>query len=199
MNEPKTEDWTIIQSLKYITIVVVLSIILYLLLDNFGLLWIAANGSKLFLEMLNIPTTVTFNYVAFYSPQNQIFISGNGFDFQIINACAAIEGLVLISALIFATPTSWKRKGLAHLFFVPSLLFANFFRISLTIIMYLNGFSIFVAHEVIAAALTVIFIFIFVIIINTYIIKNFIDSMINFVKGFYDFIVKRSNPNESNN
>ena len=188
----QSEEWDIQKSLKYLLIAILSGLLIYFLIDNFGLLWIAACGSKLFLDIVSIPTTVTFNYVAFYSPYNQIFIHGPGFNFQIINACAAIEGLALISALIIATPCSIKRKLLAFAFFLPALLLANFFRIALTVVMYLNGFSIFVAHEVIAAALTIIFIFIYVIIINTYIIDNFVDSMIDMVKGFYNSISKRS-------
>lgn len=197
--ESQNEDWDLKQSLKYITIAIVSGILIYILIDNFGLLWIAAQGSKLFLDIISIPTTVKFNYVAFYSPFNQIFISGPGFSFQIINACAAIEGLALISALIIATPTSIKKKIFAFAFFIPALLLANFFRIALTVVMYLNGFSIFIAHEVIAAALTIIFIFIYVIIINSYIIPNFVDSMIDFVRGIYNSIMRRGKEVESNN
>ena len=190
-NEEKIEstekDWGIKDSIKYLAIAIIGTIVLFILLDNFLLLWVAAYGSKWFLDIIGIPTTVDYVYVAFYSIQNHIYIMdtatmGTVFSFEIINACAAIEGLALISALILATPTTWKRKGAALGFFVPSILLANFFRIALTVVMYLNGFSLYIAHEVIAAALTIIFIFIFVIIINSYIIPNFIDSMINMEK-----------------
>ena len=192
----KGEDWSIKESIKYLAIAIIGTLVLFILLDNYLLLWIAAYGSKWFLDIINIPTTVQYVYVAFYSLHNHIYIMdsatmGTLFSFEIINACAAIEGLALISALIIATPTSWKRKGAALGFFIPSIILANFFRIALTVVMWLNGFSLYIAHEVIAAALTIIFIFIFVIIINSYIIPSFIDSMIGMVKGFYNGITKR--------
>ena len=192
----KEKEWGIKDSIKYLAIAVISTILLYVLLDNYLLLWIAANGSKWFLDIINIPTTVEWVYVAFYSPYNHVFIKdtttlGSLFSFEIIKACAAIEGIALISALILATPTSWKSKGAALGFFVPSIIFANFFRIALTVIMILNGFSLYIAHEVIAAALTIIFIFIFVIVINSYIIPSFIDSMIGMCRGFYNSIAKR--------
>jgi len=202
--ESKANDWGIKDSIKYLAIAIIGTLVLYILLDNYLLLWIAANGSKWFLDIINIPTTVEWVYIAIYSPYNHVYIKdtatlGTIFSFEIIKACAAIEGIALISALIIATPTSWKRKGAALGFFVPSIIFANFFRITLTVIMILNGFSLYIAHEVIAAALTIIFIFIFVIIINSYIIPSFIDSMINMCRGFYNAITKRGQKIEENN
>ena len=110
--------------------------------------------------------------------------------FQIINICTGIEALSLITAMVVATPPykskkQWLLKAAALIFFYPALIFANFFRIVTTVLMYLAGFSIFVAHEVVAAAFSILFIIVFTIIINSFIVKNFIDAIIDVAVGIY--------------
>ncbi|MHA1144296.1 MAG: hypothetical protein ACTSRW_06120 [Candidatus Helarchaeota archaeon] len=186
------ENISLKNSIIYLIIVISLTIILFLLLDNFTMLFITALGAKFILDLMGIQTVLYFNYVALYSPSNIMIINGPLYPtgFQIINICTGIEALSLITAMVIATPPhsskkQWLLKGIALIFFYPALIFANFFRIVTTVLMSIAGFSIFVSHEVVAAAFSVLFIIIFILIINSFIVKNFIDAIIDVAVGIY--------------
>ncbi|MHC1591887.1 MAG: hypothetical protein ACXQS8_07365 [Candidatus Helarchaeales archaeon] len=186
------ENISLKNSILYVFIVVSLTLILFVILDNFAMLYITALGAQFILNLMGIQTFIYYTFVAFYSPNNVMVISGPLYPvgFRIINICTGIEALSLISAMVIATPPfnskkQWLRKVAALAFFYPALIFANFFRIVTTVLMSIAGFSIFVSHEVVAAAFSVLFIIIFIMIINSFIIHNFIDAIIDMAVGFY--------------
>lgn len=186
------EDISLKNSVIYIAITVCLTLILFILLDNFFMLHITALGSKFILDLMGIQTNVEFTFVAFYSPANVMIINGPLYPtgFRIINICTGMEALSLVTAMVVATPPhssgkQWLRKGAAIAFFYPVLIFANFFRIVTTVLMSLVGFSIFVSHEIVAAAFSILFIIVFILIINSFIIKNFIDALLDVSVGIY--------------
>ncbi|MBD3228830.1 MAG: hypothetical protein GF329_11645 [Candidatus Lokiarchaeota archaeon] len=201
----KKERWTLQQSIIYfVTVVVFTLLFLYIseIIEFFYILfridyggdpgqiwtldlWLryaTSKGASDFLSLFNIAPSYTFvggGSVLIYPN------AGSLSPMEVIKLCTGIEAMALLSALVIATPTKWWKKIIGALFMILGIYFANVLRIVITVVLLMNGFTFYIAHEVLAATMTIIFTILFVLITQIFIIRNFIDSMIDGVLGIY--------------
>ncbi|MHA1270043.1 MAG: exosortase/archaeosortase family protein [Candidatus Helarchaeota archaeon] len=206
--DSEKERWPLKQSLIYFLIVVVLTIFLLYISEIveffynlFGIsygcgpndvwtidLWLrysTSEGASIFLRFFNISpsfTQISYCHVLIYP---NIPPMEYPYALEIIKLCTGIEAMALLTALVVATPTKWWKKIVGGVFMVLGIYFANVLRIVITIVLLMNGFTFYIAHEVLAATMTIVFTIIFVLIVQMFIIRNFIDSMIQAVIGIY--------------
>ena len=207
--DEKKERWTLKQSAIYFLIVVLLTLFLlniseiveffYILFRvDYGWgsnqlwtidLWLryaTSSGASRFLSFFNIAPSYTIinssGSVLIYPNVPEL---GSSYALEVIKLCTGIEAMALLTALVVATPTKWYKKLIGGAFMVLGIYFANVLRIVITVVLLMNGFSFYIAHEVLAATMTIVFTIIFVLIVQMFIIRNFIDSMINAVLGIY--------------
>jgi len=165
---------TLPECIAYLLIVISVTIFLFFISDYFWLRAWTTLGAGGILELFGAGTTVTIN-----SMTGLVTIEG----FSVIKICSGIEAIALVSGLIIATPTTWKRKVGGVLFISFGIFFANMLRIVTTVVLSRQGFEPFIYHEVVSAIFTIVFIIVFILMIQAWIIPNFIDSLINILVG----------------
>lgn len=165
--------------IAYLVIVIVTTIFLFYISDYYWLRYYTAHGTSGLINLFGFES-----HVLGYPYSGQVWIYQTGlFNFELIKICSGIEAIALISGLILATPTSWKRKIAGVLFITFGIFGANMLRILTTIVLYTQGFDLYIAHEVVSAIFTIVFIIVFILMIQAWIIPNFIDSLINMLIG----------------
>ncbi len=165
--------------IAYLAIVILVTTFLFFISDYFWLRFYTAEGTSQIINLFGFNSAVTGDIA---SGRVWIFQAGE-FNFELIKICSGIEAIALISGLIIATPTSWKRRIIGVLFICFGIFGANILRIITTIVLYTQGFDLYIAHEVVSAIFTIIFIIVFILMIQAWIIPNFIDSLINVLIG----------------
>ena len=158
--------------IAYLAIAILITIFLFFISDYYWLRYYTAEGTSWIINF--------FGFESYVSPAPSVAdgivrITGIGFSFQIVKICSGIEAIALVSGLIIATPTSWKRRIFGVLFISLGIFAANILRIITTIVLYTQGFDLYIAHEVVSAIFTIIFIIVFILMIQAWIIPNFID------------------------
>lgn len=164
--------------IAYLAIVILTTIFLFYISEYYWLRLYTAQGTSWIINLFGFGSSVLG-----VEATGGVWISGNGFNFQLIKICSGIEAISLVSGLIIATPTTWKRRIIGVLFISFGIFLANILRIITTIVLYTQGFSLYISHEVVSAIFTIIFIIIFILMIQAWIIPNFIDSLINVLIG----------------
>ena len=213
--DPKKERWTIKQSVIYFSIIIILTIVLLFIseiVESFyiifsfdygaepGQLWTldlwlryaTSKGASQFLSFFNIAPSFTLidsGRVLIYPNISPI---GYPYALEVIKLCTGIEAMALLTALVVATPTKWWKKLIGVSVMIFGIYFANVLRIVITVVLLMNGFTFYIAHEVLAATMTIVFTIILVLIVQMFIIRNFIDSMINSIIGIYYGVVNLS-------
>ena len=206
--DSKSERWTLTQSIIYFGTVILLTLfILYLseIIEFFYILfnipygwgsgqiwtfdlWLryaTSEGASQFLSIFNIApafTIINAGHVIIYPNVPPLDYP---FSLEVIKLCTGIEAIALLTALVIATPTKWWKKLLGGSIMILGIYSANVLRIVITVVLLMNGFSFYIAHEVLAATMTIVFTIIFVLIVQMFVIRNFIDSMIKAVLGIY--------------
>ncbi len=175
--ESKQEIPSLPNCIAYLAIVVLITVFLFFISEYFWLRVYTTEGAAGLLNLFGVETTVYFNPAIDY-----VEICSGGC-FQVIKLCSGIEAIALVSGLIIATPTSWKRKVIGTLFISFGIFGANILRILTTILLARQGFNEFIYHQVVSAIFTIIFIIVFVLMIQAWIVPNFIDHMINVMIG----------------
>jgi len=207
-DKQSSDRWTLSQSLIYILTVTILTIFLLYISEIveffyilFGIdygwgsgevwtidLWlryVTSEGASQFLSFFQIApsfTRIVNGSVLIYPNVPPMEYP---YSLEVIKLCTGIEAMALLTSLVVATPTKWWKKIAGSLFMIFGIYFANVLRIVITVVLLMNGFSFYIAHEVLAATMTIVFTIIFVLIMQMFIIRNFIDSMINAILGIY--------------
>lgn len=163
--------------IAYLAIVILTSVFLFYISEYFWLRVYTTEGAAGFLNLIGFKAQVTFN-----EGQDSVQICAGGY-FSVIKICSGIETIALISGLILAAPTSWYRKLAGIIFITFGIFGANIFRIVTTVILAGMGYSEFIYHQVVSAIFTVTFVIIFILMIQAWIIPNFIDSLVNVLIG----------------
>ncbi|MFX1296046.1 MAG: archaeosortase/exosortase family protein [Promethearchaeota archaeon] len=168
----------LINCIIYLATVILVTAFLFFISDYFWLRVYTAQGTSWIINFFGFESHIETHIEA-----GIVNIAGNGFSFELVKICSGIEAIALVSGLIIATPTTWKRKVGGVLFISFGIFLANILRIITTIVLYTQGFDLYIAHEVVSAIFTIIFIIVFILMIQTWIIPNFIDSLINVLIG----------------
>ncbi len=178
--KPEQKIPTLPECIAYLAIVVLTTIFLFYISDYYWLRLYTAQGSSWLINLFGYDSGV-----AGYISSGQVLIYQSGlFNFELIKICSGIEAIALVSALILATPTTWKRKVAGVIFISFGIFLANMLRIITTIVIYTKVTQdMYIAHEVVSAIFTVVFIIVFILMIQKWIIPNFIDSLINVMIG----------------
>jgi exosortase/archaeosortase family protein len=168
----------LLNCIEYLVIVILVTIFLFYISEYYWLRLYTAQGTSWLINFFGYNCEVTgWESIA------HVEISGTGFDFSLEKICSGIEAIALVSGLIIATPTTWKRKIIGVLFITFGIFLANILRIITTIVLYTQGYDMYIAHEVVSAIFTVLFIIVFILMIQAWIVPNFIDSLINTLIG----------------
>jgi exosortase/archaeosortase family protein len=176
--EPKEEIPSLPNCIAYLAIVILVTVFLFFISEYFWLRVYTTEGAAGLLNLFGVETTVYFN-----QGSDIVQICAGGDCFYVIKICSGIEAIALVSGLIIATPTSWRRKVVGTLFISFGIFGANILRILTTILLARQGFNEFIYHQVVSAIFTIIFIIVFVLMIQAWIVPNFIDHMINVMIG----------------
>ena len=170
---------SLLNCIAYLAIAILVTIFLFYISEYYWLRLYTTEGASSLLNLFGFETTVIPNEVA-----GRVFINVPGVaSFEVIKICSGIEAIALISGLVLATPTSWKRKITGTLFISLGIFGANILRIVTTIVLATQGYDPYIYHEVVSAIFTVVFIIVFILMIQAWIIPNFIDSLINTLIG----------------
>ena len=168
----------LLNCIEYLVIAILVTIFLFYISEYYWLRLYTAQSTSWLINFFGFESVVSGVESSGY-----VGISGNGFSFQLIKICSGIEAIALVSGLILATPTTWKRKSIGVLFITFGIFLANILRIITTIILYTQGYGMYIAHEVVSAIFTILFIIVFILMIQAWIVPNFIDSLINTLTG----------------
>jgi len=168
----------LLNCIAYLAIAILVTIFLFYISEYYWLRLYTAQGTSWLINFFGFESEASGVESSGY-----VGISGTGFSFQLIKICSGIEAIALVSGLILATPTTWKRKSIGVLFITFGIFLANILRIITTIVLYTQGYGMYIAHEVVSAIFTIIFIIVFILMIQAWIVPNFIDSLINTLTG----------------
>jgi len=168
----------ILHCIAYLSTVIFITIFLFYVSQYFWLRVYTTEGATTLLKAFGFDTTVTYIQAI-----DVVQICANGDCFWVIKICSGIEAIALLTGLILATPTSWERKIFGTLFISFGIFGANILRIVTTVVLATQGYDPYIYHELVSAIFTITFIIAFLLMIQAWIIPNFIDSLINVMIG----------------
>lgn len=164
--------------IAYLLIVILATIFIFFLSEYFWLRVYTTEAAAGMLRLFGFDASVTYEQSI-----DLVRICANGDCFWVIKICSGIEAIALLTGLILATPTSWYRKVSGTLFIAFGIFGANILRIVTTVVLATQGYDPYIYHELVSAIFTVAFIVVFLLMIQAWIIPNFIDSLINVMIG----------------
>jgi exosortase/archaeosortase family protein len=125
---PDTEDTarpTPGDLILYLAIAIIITVIVYFLPEPFFLAIPTAYCSAAMLSTIQVPSIMLVDWI-----QGAVFVSGIGFQYEIIRDCTGIQVIAVFAGLILPLPRgTWKRKGLSVAVVSILLFIANVLRV----------------------------------------------------------------------
>lgn len=172
-----TEKPTPRDLILYLIIAIIVTVLVYFLPEPFILAIPTAYCSAAILSAISVPSTIVINW-----SYGAVFVSGIGFQYQIIRDCTGIQVIAVFAGLILPLPRgTWRRKALSMAVVSILLFIANVLRVVYEIwLVYWGIMTYEMAHYPMSFVLGVIGVFVLCLVA--------IWLMPGFIETFEDFI-----------
>lgn len=161
----------------YLVIAIIVTLLVYFLPEPFFLAIPTAYCSAAMLSTISVPSVLFVDWV-----QGAVFVSGIGFQYQIVRDCTGIQVIAVFAGLILPLPRgTWRRKGLSMAVVSVLLFIANVLRVVYEIwLVYWGIMTWEMAHYPLSFVLGVVGVFVLCLVA--------IWLMPGFIETFEDFI-----------